>query len=96
MKSEELNIILAAIWGRRFNLLPIFSWFTVTPTHLGIKNIFNQSHEAPEIVPSILKGKEEGGGGKELRANGPEHEKINADHEQSLKENPFSFMIHGK
>lgn len=65
---------------------------------IQIKNIFNQSHEAPEIVSSILKGKEEGGegGGKELQANGPEYEKINADHEQSLKENPFSFMIHGK
>lgn len=56
-----------------------------------IKNIFNQSHEAPETVPSILKGKEEGGvgGEKELPVNGQEYEKINADHEQSLKENPF-------
>lgn len=63
---------------------------------IQIKNIFNQSHEAPEIVLSILKGKEGGGGGKELPSNGQEYEKINADHEQSLKENLFSFMIHGK
>ena len=57
---------------------------------IQIKNIVNQSHEAPETVPSILKGKEGGvGGEKELSVNEQEYEKINADHEQSLKENPF-------
>lgn len=66
---------------------------------IQIKNIFNQSHEVPEMVLSILKGKKkEGGvgGEKELPANGQEYEKRNADHEQSLEENPFFFMIHGK
>lgn len=59
---------------------------------IQIKNIVNQSHEAPETVPSILKGNilEGGvGGEKELPVNGQEYEKINAYHEQSLKENPF-------